>query len=182
MIGGRNAVKSHAVWCMVLVAATLFAMSGCATDPTEGYTSMSVYRDDVRTVAVPIFENDTYVRDVEFDLTDALIKEIESRTPYKVVNRSRADTILIGRIREVDLDQLSKSRLTGLSEEVILSVTIDFRWQHQLTGKLLLDRGQFQGQGLFVPSQPSGEPIELGQFAAVQQLARDIVNEMQAPW
>lgn len=167
---------------MIVTAAVMLAIPGCATDPTEGYASMTVFRDDVRTVAVPIFENHTFVRNVEFDLTDALIKEIESRTPYKVVDRARADTILIGHVRQVELDQLSKSRLTGLSEEVILSVTIDFRWQHQQSGKLLLERQEYAGQGLFVPSRPTGEPIELGRFAAVQQLARDIVNEMQSPW
>ncbi len=182
MTQGKNIATIRTTACATLLLIMWMALAGCATDPTQGYTSMSVFRDDVQTVAIPIFENDTYFRDVEFDLTDALIKEIEARTPYKVVNRTRADTILIGRVRKVELDQLSKSRLTGLSEEVILSVTIDFKWQHQLTGKLLVERQQFQGQSLFVPSQPSGEPIELGRFAAVQQLARDIVNEMQAPW
>jgi hypothetical protein len=172
--------------CALLVAVWIGALfahcGGCASDPTRGYASMTVFRDDVRTVAVPIFENDTFTRDVEFDLTEALIKEIESRTPYKVVDRARADTILIGHVRQVELDQLSKSQLTGLSEEVILSVSIDFQWQHQQTGQLLLERREFEGQGLFVPSRPSGEPIELGRYAAVQQLARDIVNEMQSPW
>jgi hypothetical protein len=35
---------------------------------------------------------------------------------------------------------------------------------------------------LFVPSNPTGEPIALGEFAAVQQLARDVVAELQAQW
>jgi len=157
-------------------------LPGCASDPTQGYSAMGIYPERVSTVAVPIFENETFVRDVEFDLTEALVKEIESRTPYKVVDRSRADTILIGRVKEVELDQLSKSRLTGLSEEVVVSVTIDFEWRHQQNGRLLVERREFEGQGLFVPSRPSGEPIELGTFATVQQLARDIVDEMQAAW
>lgn len=160
----------------------LCALAGCAGDPTQGYVAGGMYPDDVSTIAVPIFENDTFSRNVEFELTDALIKEIEARTPYKVVDRTRADTILIGRVREVELDQLSKSRLTGLSEEVILRVTIDFQWQHQQTGRTLVERREFSGQALFVPSNPTGEPIELGTFATVQNLARDIVNEMQSPW
>jgi hypothetical protein len=47
-------------------------------------------------VAVPIFENDTYVRDVEFELTDAVIKELEARASYKVTARMSADTLLTG--------------------------------------------------------------------------------------
>lgn len=178
----RRLVQNWTAIAVVLTAAFVLCMGGCASDPATGYTTGGIYPNDVRTVAVPIFENDTYQRNVEFELTDALIKEIEARTPYKVVDRSRADTILIGRVRKVELDQLSKSRLTGLSEEEILRVTIDFEWQNQKTGRTLVERRDFSGQALFVPSNPSGEPIELGTFATVQNLARDIVDQMQSPW
>jgi hypothetical protein len=166
----------------VSIAASLAMLPGCASDPTQGYSTKSVYPQGISTIAVPIFTSDSYTRNVEFELTDALVKEIESRTPYKVVPASRADTLLLGQVRQVELDQLSKSRLTGLSEEVIISVTIDFQWKDQRSGKPLLERKTFTGNALFVPSRPSSEPIELGQFSVVQQLARDIVDEMQAEW
>jgi hypothetical protein len=161
---------------------SLFWFAGCASDPSKGYSSKPLFRGDISTVAVPIFENKTVVRDVEFQLTDALIKEIESRTPYKVTSGAHGDTIVLGQIRDVQLDQLSKSRLTGLSEEVILSVTIDFLWKDHRNGKTIVERRSFSGHGLFVPSNPSREPVELGRFAAVKHLARDIVNEMRAEW
>jgi hypothetical protein len=160
----------------------LASLAGCASDPTQGYSTQSIFPQNIRTVAVPIFTSESYTRNVEFELTDALVKEIETRTPYKVVPASRADTILLGQLRQIELDQLSKSRLTGLSEEVIVSVTIDFQWKDQRSGKPLLERKAFTGSALFVPSRPSFEPIELGQFAVVQELARDIVSEMQAEW
>jgi len=156
--------------------------TACSSDPTKGYASTSVYSKSISTVAVPIFANQTYGRDIEFELTDALIKEIESRTPYKVTSEAQADSIVLGQVRNVQLDQLSKSRLTGLSEEVILSVTIDFQWKDLRSGKVIVERKAFAGHGLFVPSRPTGEPIELGRFAAVQQLARDIVAEMRSDW
>lgn len=165
----------------VLSLCALF-LTACASDPSKGYSSNPLFRTDISSIAVPIFENTTFVRDVEFQLTDALIKEIEFRTPYKVTSSEQADTIVLGQIRDVQLDQLSKSRLTGLSEEVILSVTIDFLWKDNRNGKTLVERRQFSGHGLFVPSRPSGEPIELGRFAAVEHLARDVVKEMRAEW
>jgi hypothetical protein len=156
--------------------------SGCASDPTVGYAAVSPFPTSIESVAVPIVENDTFIRGIEFELTDALIKEIESRTPYKVTGRDRADSILLGRITSVRLDQLSKSRLTGLSEEVIVSVTIDFQWRDLRTDASLVERDAFSSPGLFTPSNPAGERIELGEFAAVQRLARDIVDEMRAAW
>jgi hypothetical protein len=166
----------------VIGGLALMAMSGCASDPTQGYAFDSPYDQNVRTIAVDVFDNDTYERGVEFELTDALIKEIEARTPYKVTSASRADTILTGRIRRIERTQLSKSQLTGLSEEVTVSVTIDVHWRDLRTGQPLLALESFTGHGLFVPSRPTGEPIELGEFAAVQALARDVVGEMRADW
>ena len=119
-----------------LVAAAVLA--GCATDPTEGWSTASVWSTDVRTVAVSMFENSTFNRDFAFEFMDALIKEIEARTPYKVTARGRADTIVTGRIRSVDHRELSKSSLTGLSEEVTVSVTIDLTWTDFRTGQSLL--------------------------------------------
>jgi hypothetical protein len=162
----------------VLMGVILFA-AGCVSGP---YEAASLHRTDLRTVAVPILDNDTFVRGVEFELTDALIKEIEARTPYKVTDETRADSILIGRIRAVELDQLSKSRATGLGEEVLVGVTIDFQWRDIRTESLLVERKSFSGHGLFVPSAPSGERIELGQMAVVQKLARDVVDEMRSSW
>jgi Lipopolysaccharide-assembly len=166
---------------LVLLGIGLVA-AGCSSDPTRGYSVGTIYRQGVSSVAVPIFSNDTFVRDMEFTLTDALVKEIQSRTPYQVTSEGEADTIVLGQIRDIQLDQLSKSRLTGLTEEGIISVTIDFQWKDLRSGKVLLERRAFTGHGLFVPSRPSSEPIELGRFTAVQRLVRDIVGEMQAEW
>jgi hypothetical protein len=167
---------------LLLVLILVRALAACAADPRQGYSTESVYSTAIRTVAVPIFENETFSRGVEFELTDAIIKEIEARTPYKVTTQPRADTILTGRITRVELDQLSKSRLTGLGEEVVLSVTIDFEWKDWRTDAPLVARRAFSGHGLAVPSAPTGERLELGRMAAVQQLARDIVDEMRAAW
>ncbi|MCA9290026.1 MAG: LptE family protein, partial [Phycisphaerales bacterium] len=136
----------------------------------------------VRTVSVPILENDTFHPSIALDLTDALVKEIQRRTPYNVTGEVRADTILSGRIRRVELDQLAKSKLTGLSEEVIVTVTIDFEWTDLRTGRTLVARESYAGQGVFNPSRPVGEPVELGTLAVVQQLARDVVSEMRSAW
>jgi hypothetical protein len=167
---------------VALAVAFLPVLHGCAADPTQGYSTNSVFDGDIATIAVPIFENDTFYRDIEFQLTEALVKEIERRTPYKVTAAVRADSTFTGRIRAVELDRLSRSRRTGLTEEGILSVTIDFEWRDLRTNRVLVERRSFSGHGLFVPSEPTSEPIELGRFAAVQQLAADIVGEMQAQW
>ncbi len=163
-------------------AGITLGVASCASNPEQGWSANSLYREDVRTIAVPIFENSTFERGVGFELTDAVIKEIELRTPLTIVPESRADTVLLGRVVQVRLDPLSKSRTTGLTEEALYGVTIEFEWKDLRTGHTLMRREAFTGQGLFVPSSPTNEPIQVGQFAVVQQLARDLVAELQAPW
>src|SRR5436190_7079700 len=126
--------------CVALGAVCCFValLIGCSSDPTKGYSASTTFPKGINSVAVPIFTNDAYTRDVEFELTDALIKEIEARTPYKVTSENRADTILIGHIRTIELDELSKSRTTKLAEEMIVSVTIDFEWKDLRNGRTLL--------------------------------------------
>ena len=160
----------------------LFILSSCASDPTVGYSSSSLYATQFRSVAVPIFENNTMVREIEFMLTDAVIKEIESRTPYQILGEQLADTLITGTIRSVDLRTISQSRTTGLDNEVMITVVMDFEWLNLQSGGRIMGRRNFSSSALFVPSRPSAEPIEMGQFAVVQQLSQDIVDQMQSSW
>ena len=165
---------------VALVVSTL--MAGCSADPRTGYSTESIYPTKYQTVAIPVIKNETYARDVGFMLTQALITEIESRTPYKVTSETYADSLLTGRITAVRLTALSQNSTTGLDEEVIVGVTVDFEWMDLETDATIVQRSNFEGAGLFVPTPPSGEYLEIGEVAVVQQLASDMVDEMQAAW
>ena len=47
--------------------------------------------DFINTVSVPIFENDTYRRGLEYQLTEAVQKEIQTRTPYRLARGTDAE-------------------------------------------------------------------------------------------
>lgn len=154
-----------------------------AEPPTDGnYAVSSRFPRQFRTVAVNVFRNQTYERKINSELTEALVKEIEATTPYRVSAESTADTVLRGTVRKVALRELSKSRSTGLSEEVLYEVTLDWEWVDQRTGKPITARSNFTASALFVPSRPSAEPNEIGRYSAVQMLASDIVANLQDSW
>src|SRR5215207_9194014 len=96
-----------------MLAACLTLLTGCGYNQggdgggSDGYHWSSVYRQDVRTVAVPIFTTRSFDRGVEFGLSEAVVKQIEATTPYKVVPRERADTILEGQVVDVQVSTLS---------------------------------------------------------------------------
>ena len=147
-----------------------------------GYSHKELFSDEYTSVAVPIFENRTFYRGVERDLGEALVKEIEQRTPYKVISPNAANTILQGTILKIEQNQLARRRPGGVPEELEVTITVDFEWKDLRTGQIIRDRKGFEAVGRYVPTSPVGQPFEVGQHMAVQALARDIVSTLQANW
>lgn len=162
--------------CGLLAVVCCLGLTGC------GYSSKELYPTEYRTVAAPIFENRTFYRGVEFQLAEALTKQIESRTPYKVVSPGVAQTQLAGTITHVEQRQLSRRRPGGVPQEVELTITVDFVWKDLGQGGVIRDRRGFESVGRYVPTAGVGEPFEVGQHQAVQRLAEDIVSTMRADW
>lgn len=168
-----------------LLAATIAApclMQGCAATPDAGYAAASPYPSRYRSVALPIFRNQSYLRNFEFDLAQALVKEVELSTPYKVSSEVSADTVLRGTITAIDLVERSKDPRTGLANEMMVRVRVDFEWLDLRSGERIVAREGVESIALFVPSYPAREPLELARFAAVEQLARTLVSAMQSKW
>jgi hypothetical protein len=145
-----------------------------------GYHWSSVYRQDIHTVAVPIFKSTVYERGVEFSLSKAIVQQIEANTPYKVVPRERADTILEGEIVSVRVHTLSSGRLNAIPQEQLLDIAVDFTWKDLRTGKILVARRGVEQTATYYPTL--GEGRATGTQEASERLALSIVQELQADW
>ena len=170
------------------IIALICLLSGCgyqvsgkySSTPNSGYKWQSLYRQDVQTVAVPIFQNRSFTRGVEFELTKAVVQQIESRTPYKVVDRSEADTILEGEITNVHTNPTSYSPTSVTPQAQLLTVTVNFTWKEIRTGKILCQRKAFDQSVAYYPLL--AEDQEVGRSDAVTRLALGIVRELEADW
>jgi hypothetical protein len=60
--------------------------------------SKPLFGEDVHTIYVPLFTADPTRKHLAERLTEAVCKRIEERSPYKVVSRPNADSVLQGRI------------------------------------------------------------------------------------
>jgi hypothetical protein len=170
-----------------LAAAVLLA-AGCSDDPAAGYSLKSQYRSDVRTVAVPIFQRhrDIYRRDIEFELTEAIVKRIELDTPYKVVSRGQADTELTGTIERIDQHIASFDPDTGRPRELLLTITVSYAWKDLRAGRAanpqIAGNPRLKVTGYYVTHEPVGEDFFVGEQDVINRLARRIVESMEAPW
>jgi len=149
-------------------------ISGC------GYRHQPIFPEDVGTVAVEAFDNRVYYRGVEFYLTEAVKKQIEVRTPYKVTRIEGADTVLTGEIVRIAQSTLSRRRGTGLPQDVEYRVVVNFEWKDLRSGDIIRQRRGMEVVAPYGPARQIGEPQTMGQHRAVQRVAERVVSVMMA--
>jgi len=195
---------------LAFVALIPAALSSCTWDGNFtifGYTTYPNYDTSIHTVRVPIFKNVTIYRGMEFDLTRAVIRTIEARTPYKVVSaESSADTELIGTIAAMDKGVINRNQQNEVREaQTTLAVDIiwrDLRPGHE--GDILSRPRKSPGEPIppppivppgTPPPQPTvrifstgdfvpevGGSITTAQLQNVNRLAIQVVDMMEKPW
>jgi hypothetical protein len=164
---------------VILSAFLCFGFCGCGE--WGEYSNQSLYPAEVRAVYVEMFDNQSFWRGVEYELTDALAKRIEAETPYKVVSsRDRADSVIGGRILSVGQAVLSIDRDAGraLEKEVELRAVVD--WKDLKTGELLVDNRSVSASGSYSELQNQG--FTYASRIAANNLALRIVELMEKQW
>ena len=164
-----------------ILAFSVLTIAGC------GYTLGTQTRNDVRTVHVPVFKSESSRRNLDYLLTEAVQREIRTRTPYRLEDAETADTILTGRIVEIRKSLLSETRHDD-PREVQLTVGAEVTWIDRRSGQILHQQTfpvgpQLTAQASSVSIAPEvGQSLATGQQEAAQRLAARIVDLMEAPW
>ena len=170
---------------MIVTAALLTsAMPGCA-----GYQigTGSLYRPDIRTVHVPIIESDSYRRNLGERLTEAVVKQIELKTPYKVVDNANADTVLTARIVG-DSKRVIAETATDEPRDIEVNFNVQVSWVDRRGDLISGPVGLPVCPELYHISQSAnlvpeaGQSIATAQQEAIQRLAEQIVAQMEMPW
>jgi hypothetical protein len=193
-------------WYLCLAALSALLLPSCGWDGhfcILGYTTQPLYDLSIRTVRVPIFKNITLRRELEFKLTEAVIREIEAKTPYKVVQcAENADTELVGTIVNrtkavTNFNQLAETR------EAETTLTVELVWRDLRPGHVgeMLSKPKPGGIGEPLPPPAPGVPVapvvvqsmasfrpEIGESLdtaeklMVDRMAVQIVSMMEKPW
>jgi hypothetical protein len=160
----------------------LAAQGGC------GYTFGVTPGKNVRTIAVPVFENKTLRRGFERDLTAAVQREIKESLPYVIAFESTADLILRGQIMAIEENVL----VEGRNDEVLegnIQITVQIRLFDKTESEIFITRQASDNQGPngmtitdvaeFVPSR--GENRSTATREALRQMAERIVQVLAGP-
>ena len=179
-IQARPAEASLSALIRLGLCAAALCCAGC------GYMVGGAYAPDVSTVHVPTFESDSYRRGFELQLTEAVQKQIQLRTPYRLAKPPHAQTRLEGRILSIDKRVENQNRFDE-PRELEFAMGIEVRWIDARTGQLLGAREvpldaqttRLVAQSSFAPE--AGQSLATANQQAVDRLAQQIVGMMEAP-
>ena len=153
----------------------------CGCGKMSGYSNEALYPSEIHSVYVEMFDNQSFRRGVEYELTDALAKRIEAETPYKIISsRDRADSIISGQISQISESALSTERQTGMALEKEVQLRAVVSWKNLKTGELLIENKPITAAATY--SQWQNQSFRYASSVAANNLARRIVELMEKKW
>jgi len=162
-----------ALLCSAIPAACFFLMCGIYS------FSGSTLAPHLKTVAIPLFEDQTAEFGIDQQLTDAVIGAINEDNTLKTVDAADADALLSGLIASIS-DRAGQYNEEEKAEDfrVYITVRVSFEDRHNrqtLWEKSFTDWGQYRpGSG--------DETREAAIEEAVGKLALSILNETVSGW
>ncbi|MCA9178339.1 MAG: hypothetical protein KDB14_27955 [Planctomycetales bacterium] len=169
---------------LALLALLSVACAGCA-----GYQvgADTLFRKDVRTVHVPIFQSDSLRRHLGERLTEAVTRKIDSMSAYRLAAANEADSVLSGRILYDRKAVIAENRFdTPRALEAKLVVQIEWLDRNglpltQLNSVVIPDSlVSIAHAENFIPEP--GQSLETAHQKAIERLADEIVSQMEARW
>jgi hypothetical protein len=190
---GVAAAVPAVLGCLALVF-LVFGLPGCSGLPARGPQDPSENRGffgwhfnapfdtaEVKTVFV-YFKSQTFRRDLQLQLTEAVTKEISMRSPYRVVGTpAEADSLLSGTISYADKNLVVEAP-TNFARELNATVTVAVNWTHNPPTELEKNRAPtIVAETInFVPEV--GETTLSAFNRSIQSVAKQIVDMMEMPW
>jgi hypothetical protein len=134
-----------------------------------------------------MFESNDYRRGMGERLTEEVVKMIELKTPFKVVNTPDADSILTGRLLTDTKNVLVKPP-TDEQRLIQVNMIVEVNWvdrrgaqvQPMQTVPIPAAMAQVQQTNNLVPEV--GQSIAVQQQQSITRIAEQIVSMMEAPW
>jgi hypothetical protein len=177
------------VWSQIILVCLATGLSVVMLAGCIGYHAgtNSLYAADVATVYVPMIESDSYRRDLGERLTEAVVKEIELKTPYKVVSTPDADSVLSARLMSDSRQRLIQN---GFSDPRVSQTDLraEVNWINRRRQPIVPVQMIPIPAELLAISQntnlipEAGQSVATSQQQAIQRLAQQIVGTMEAPW
>jgi outer membrane lipopolysaccharide assembly protein LptE/RlpB len=162
------------MWASAMLMVLTLITSGCGYH-TAGKASR--IPTEVKTLAVPAFTNQTQTYRVEAVLTEAVVREFNTRTHYRIVtDPDGADAVLRGTVTGTQLAPLTYDSNTGRASSALVTVNMRVVLTAK-NGRVLYANSNFTYREQYQVSRELPSFFE-EQGPAVQRLAQDFARTL----
>ena len=170
----------------IAVIILLTAMGGCASYRIGNHT---LYPSHIKTVHVPVFESLSFRRNLGEQLSEAVVKEIEAKTPYKVVGSAAdADSVLTCKVIK-DTKRMIVQDWYNDPRQIQVVMQVQVTWIDR-KGDVLRESGPImispatstQVTATSIMTAETGQSVATSQQQAIARAAEQIVGMMEMPW
>ncbi len=159
---------------MSVVALLVLVLGSCGYHTAGKATRIPA---DVRTLAVPAFVNQTQTYRIEAVLTEAVVREFNTRTRYRIVtDPDGADAILRGTVTNTQLAPVTYDSDTGRASTAVVTVNMKVVLTAK-DGRVLFENSNFVYREQYQISRELSSFFE-EQGPAVQRLSQDFARTL----
>ena len=174
MLSASHRLPLRRLLCCLL----LIPLAGCGYHAEGTATHLPA---TAHIIDVPIFKNHTQVYHLELTMTNAVLKELQSRTAFKTVatdDPGDADVVLHGDITGFTVYALTYDVTTSQSSSYEVTVTAHIRVTDR-AGKMLFEKNNYVFRQQYESTQDLVSFIQEDP-AALQRLSRDFAQNLVA--
>jgi Lipopolysaccharide-assembly len=168
-------VKSS--FAAVVICSSLTGCFGYHIGPVKPY-----YLQDVHSIAVPTFKNETLIPRIEVLVTDTVIKQFQQDGTFQIANMGSADAVLKGEITRIARSPARSVRGNVLATtEFNLSMHVKYRLVGRDGETLTASREASGGTSFFVGTDVVTDERQALPLAT-EELATHLVSQLSEGW
>ena len=161
-------------------------LGGCASYQIG---NQSLYPSHIKTVHVPVFDSLSFRRNLGEQLSEAVIKEVETKTPYKVVGSPcEADSVLTCKIIQDKRNMIVQDWYND-PRQLQIALRVQVSWVdhkgdvlRQSQPIVISPATSTSVTATSVLTAEAGQSVATAQQLTMQRAAEQIVGMMEMPW
>jgi hypothetical protein len=133
---------------------------------------------DIKTIAIPIFTNQSSTFHIEQNLAAAITREFIQRTKYRITaNPKEADAVLNGTVKDVRSGVITYDQSTGRATSLQIQTTVDVKLEDVHSKKVVYSNPKFVFRQEYQVSEVNSE-LFMEDQAALDRLSRDLARNL----
>ncbi|MDD4102268.1 MAG: LptE family protein [Kiritimatiellae bacterium] len=163
---------------LIITALSLLIGAGCSN-----YRMQAPVPDELRTIAVPVFENASGFPEIDAIVTQEVLREFQREGTFKLARLENASLKLLGKLEDSKTQPLNYDRnFSSRTSEYRLELTARITLVERGSGRLLIDDMPVKANTTFLTRGDMLTGLQDAQPRVAKDLARAIADAVLAYW